>query len=1508
MSFHIVNQGSLEHLSDALRMPLSQGDFSAQVPQSARVLFNATCDSLCQDAEGWGPISAVYADFTMCFTNGVLLTSLNVLFIVLGLREIRKITAADGIKYRKNWIYYARILLVSLQLVLTVANIHQLAATGDDLKNVDFIQPVLQAFALVVGIYLHHIDYRYSKITSTVILLYWFFGTFFGVSKVLNLLWRSEYDDYFILSLFLSINSLFALLVCWIPTKPQTYHPIGKENPFDSADFFSKITFSWMTPMMKLGYNQFLTEDDLPPLPQDFKSGYISNKFEDHWKSQLQSSKPSLGWALLQTFGSQILLGGFFKAVQDILQFTQPQMLKLLIRFVNAYNSDNPEPITKGIMLVLWMFIISVTQTASLHQYFWNIFNVGMNVKSSLIATIYRKALKLSNEAKGQKASGDIVNLMSVDTQRLSDLANTGSIIWSGPFQIILCLYSLHGLLGNSMWVGVLMMLVLIPLNSSITRYMKTLQKAQMKNKDERTRVIGEILNNIRSLKLYGWEKPYKAKLNHVRNDKELENLKKMSKVQAFMSAQWSMAPFLVSCSTFAVFIWLEDKPLTTDLVFPALTLFNLLSFPLAVIPMAITAFIESQVALGRLYSFLTSEELQPDAITFVEKAKKKGDVSVEIKDGTFLWQRKPEYKIALDKVNFVAKKGELTCIVGRVGSGKSALVQSMLGDLNRINGSVAIHGDVAYVAQIPWIMNGTVKENILFGHKFDPVFYEKTIKACALTVDFAILKDGDETLVGEKGISLSGGQKARISLARAVYARADVYLFDDPLAAVDEHVAKHLVDHVLSADGLLGSKCKVLATNKISVLSISDNITLMQDGAITQQGTYDEVMNAQGSVLSQLITEYGSKKAETEVKEEEIDVDNLISSEESSQADIVDGTDALSLRRASVATLKPIRFGDDEVKGTQREHREQGKVKWDVYMDYIKACNPKYCLICFFMLIVPQFLSVVSSIWLKYWSEVNTDAGYNPHAWVYLGIYFTIGIVGAVCIMLQSIVLWQYCSIEGSKKLHSGMVDSVLRAPMQFFEATPIGRILNRFSNDIYKIDEVLARTLSQFLVNSFKVTFTMIVICYSTWQFIFLVAPLLFVYSIYQQYYMRTSRELRRLDSVTRSPIYAHFQETLTGTATIRGFGQQNRFEHINQSHVDNNMSAYFPTVNTNRWLAVRLEFIGSLIILGSAGLSIFTLKFGHITAGLVGLSVSYSLQITQSLNWIVRMTVEVETNIVAVERVKEYSQLEPEAAEIVDPRPPVTWPSQGEIIFKNYSTRYREGSDLVLKKINLTIKPHEKIGIVGRTGAGKSSLTLALYRIIEAAGGEIVIDGIPTHSIGLEDLRHKLSIIPQDSQVFEGSIRENIDPTNQFTDEQIWNALELSHLKEHILAMSDSDEGLDVKLSEGGSNLSVGQRQLMCLARALLIPSSILVLDEATAAVDVETDEIVQKTIRREFKDRTILTIAHRLNTIMDSDKIIVLEKGEVKEFDTPENLLKQKDGLFYSLVNAHDYEDE
>ncbi|KAK6201198.1 P-loop containing nucleoside triphosphate hydrolase protein [Scheffersomyces amazonensis] len=1490
------------------------------------------CNSI---GENWGPVSSTYNDLTPCFLQGILFGLSAILMITVGTYQIIHLRNKKvSISNRKSWSFYVKLLLVSIQLIFQIIlfSIH----SNDGIIKTSLATNIL---ATTIALGIHYIEQYKATIPNGVLLFYWLFQVILNLGRIVNLNLRngleSQFGTFVILS---TVNAFFILVIeITLPMKP-IYVSLVKTSPYDSANVFSRITFDWMGGLMKKGYIQYLTERDLPPLPKELKATASSEEFYKYWTNQVN---PSLFFAIAKAFGAQFMLGGVFKGLQDALAFVQPQLLRLLIKFVNDYSESvkqgEPIPLTRGFLIAVSMFIVSVVQTACLHQYFQRAFDLGMKIKSSLTAVIYNKALVLSNETKQESTTGDIVNLMSVDVQRLQDLVQNLQIIWSGPFQIFLCLYSLHGLIGNSMWAGVLIMIIMIPLNAVIARYQKKLQKTQMKNKDERSRLISEILNNIKSLKLYGWEHPYLDRLNHVRNEKELKNLKRMGIFSAFSNFTWSLAPFLVSCSTFALFVLTQkDKSLSTDLVFPALSLFNLLSFPLAVVPMVITNIVEAQVAITRLTNFLSGAELQRDAVIKAPRASKVGDVAVEIKNGTFLWSKakgEQNYKVALSNINLTAKKGHLDCIVGKVGSGKSSIVQAILGDLYKLDGEVTLHGKIAYVSQVPWIMNGTVKDNILFGHKYDAEFYQHVLKACALTVDLKILPKGDKTEVGEKGISLSGGQKARLSLARAVYARADVYLLDDPLSAVDEHVGKHLTDHVLGPNGLLKTKCRVLATNSIKVLSIADNIHLVSDGRIIEQGTYDEIFKQETSKIRQLIEEFGKKKdtsssssstkedgeGEEEVKDDvDVDLANL-----DSDSDYEVG----SLRRASDASLIPDEERDvanepeeveDEESKARKEHLEQGKVKWAVYKEYADACNPLNVVIFLVTAVVSFSINVGSNVWLKHWSEVNTEYGYNPDIAKYLGIYFLLGVGFSASSLIQNCFLWIFCTIEGSKKLHNQMAVSVLRAPMSFFETTPIGRILNRFSNDVYKIDEVLGRVFSMFFNNSIKVLLTIGVICFSTWQFIFIVGPIGILYVYYQQYYLKTSRELRRLDSVSRSPIFANFQESLIGVSIIRAYGQEDRFKFLNETRVDRNMAAYHPAINANRWLAVRLEFLGSIIILGAAGLSILTLQSGKLTAGLVGLSVSYALQITQSLNWIVRMTVEVETNIVSVERIMEYSRLVSEAPEIIESnRPSKEWPANGEIVFKNYSTKYRPELDLVLKDINLNIKPREKIGIVGRTGAGKSSITLSLFRIIEAFSGEIDIDSVQTSSIGLADLRHKLSIIPQDSQVFEGTIRSNLDPTNEYNDEQIWKALELSHLKDHVHKMYDErdksidiETPLDVKVSEGGSNLSIGQRQLMCLGRVLLkmTTSNILVLDEATAAVDVETDQILQQTIRSEFKDKTIITIAHRLNTILDSDRIIVLEKGQVAEFDSPENLLKNKESLFYSLCKQGGFVNE
>lgn len=1198
-----------------------------------------------------------------------------------------------------------------------------------------------------------------SRQPNGVVLFYWLFFIIAHAVKLRSLVARHEYIDhlpYFVcINVSLGLALLEFVLEYFVPKKQSAYDALGDEDecPYNYADIFSILTFGWMTPMMKYGYKNYLTQDDLWNLRRRDTTRVTGDCLKETWEEQLKKESPSLWIALFKAFGGPYMRGAIIKSGSDILAFVQPQLLRLLISFIDSYRRPDPQPVIRGVAIALAMFVVSVCQTSFLHQYFQRAFDTGMRVKSALTAMIYAKSLRLSNEGRSTKTTGDIVNHMAVDQQRLADLTQFGTQLISAPFQITLCMVSLYQLVGPSMFAGIGVMILMIPLNGVIARMMKKLQIIQMKNKDSRTRLMTEILNNIKSIKLYAWNTAFMNKLSHIRNDLELNTLRKIGATQSVANFTWQSTPFLVSCSTFTVFVLTSNKPLTTEIVFPALTLFNLLTFPLSILPMVITSVIESSVAVKRLMDYFTAEELQTDAVIFQDPVVHPGDESVRVRDASFTWNRHDGATV-LENIDLSARKGELSCVVGRVGAGKSSLLQSLLGDLFKTQGEVVVRGRIAYVAQAPWVMNASVRENIVFGHRWDPSFYDLTVEACALLDDFKNLPDGDQTEVGERGISLSGGQKARLTLARAVYARADIYLLDDILSAVDQHVGRHIINKVLGKTGLLSGKTRILATNAITVLKEADFIGLLRDKRIIEKGTYEQLMAMKGEIANLVRTTMvdsddegtvsGSEdlaspdssvtttilqNGETSDSDETEQPGDLVPIRGAGQNEARRRTSTVTLRRASTVSWQGPRrkLGDEEnvLKSKQtQETSQQGKVKWGVYGQYAKDSNITAVAFYLFAMMAAQTAQVVGNFWLKKWTEWNEAHGSNAQVGKFIGVYLALGLGSSLLVIVQNLILWIFCSIEASRKLHERMAFAIFRSPMSFFETTPSGRILNRFSSDIYRVDEVLARTFNMLFANSARAIFTMVVIAASTPAFLIFVIPLGYIYLSYQKYYLRTSRELKRLDSVTRSPIFAHFQESLGGISTIRAYRQENRFALENEWRMDANLRAYFPSISANRWLAVRLEFIGSIIILASAGLAIVSVASGsRLSAGMVGLAMSYALQITQSLNWIVRQTVEVETNIVSVERVLEYANLPSEAPDVIfKRRPAIGWPAQGAVEFNHYSTRYREGLDLVLKDVNLNIKPKEKIGVVGRTGAGKSSLTLALFRIIEGVEGNI------------------------------------------------------------------------------------------------------------------------------------------------------------------------------------------
>jgi ATP-binding cassette subfamily C (CFTR/MRP) protein 1 len=749
-------------------------------------------------------------------------------------------------------------------------------------------------------------------------------------------------------------------------------------------------------------------------------------------------------------------------------------------------------------------------------------------------------------------------------------------------------------------------------------------------------------------------------------------------------------------------------------------------------------------------------------------------------------------------------------------------------------------------------------------------VFYEQVLEACSLKIDLKMLSDGDQTEIGERGINLSGGQKARVSVARALYARADIYLFDDPLSSVDANVGRHLFDHVIGPKGLLKNKARLLVTHAIAYLNRVDQVIMLRDGKVELQGTYDNLMTEEGE-LYKLVREFGNQFSAEELGEEEDDdsanassfIDDAtrevmedhpasigISEEESSinqdmlrrrsserRVSLSSLLSATSHRRRSVTSSVFKHQRDKRVDGfitgqlMTIEGSAKGQVSWSVYKQYAQACSLAGVAAVLAFQCASQAAQVGSNVWLKHWSSNNTQDGANNRVWLYLSIYALIGWSTTIFAFLQTMTMWVFCAIRSAKYLHSSMLTSVIKSPMSFFDTTPLGRILNRFSKDEHTIDEVLPRNFNMYIRVLAQVIATILIIIFSTPFFLLLIIPLFFIYMSVQRYYLATSRELKRLDSIGKSPIYSHFQETIQGVSTIRAYDQQRAFIYQNQSKLDSNQRAYFPSISCNRWLAVRLETLGSIIIFGASLFAVLGVLYGpksYIDPGLVGLSVSYALSVTQALSWVIRSYCDIETNIVSVERVKEYIELPREKYEANRSCDPM-WPSKGKIEFRGYSTRYRKGLELCLKDLTFIVNSREKIGIVGRTGnklkvyyryrlltrllcnnlgAGKSSLSLALFRIIEAAKGSIVIDGIDISTLRLFDLRSRLSIIPQDPVLFAGTVRENLDPFNTHGDSEIWQALQNAHLKEFV---SNMDGKLNGIVLESGDNFSVGQRQV-------------------------------------------------------------------------------------------------
>uniref|UniRef100_A0A8C4ZUT4 ABC-type glutathione-S-conjugate transporter n=1 Tax=Gadus morhua TaxID=8049 RepID=A0A8C4ZUT4_GADMO len=1454
-------------------------------------------------------------------------------------------------------------------LALTLGEDYGASSGAGSHALVFYVNPIIYAISwMLVVLYQEGVRRREGAVDSSTLFLFWLLLVccdVFPFQTILRAALRlGEVPDIPRYSLFYASFALelVGLVLSALADVPREAAEVVKKNPEAGAAFLSRITFNWFNSMVVNGYKRPLVQEDLWELKEADSTSQIHRHFHSHMESQLgaarlryakkkSEAKPAKdprpakqngvsqdvlmmemegkkkdkkgkkgkeekvkeeenypqGWlifTIFKCFKRTLIESAFFKLLQDLLAFVSPQLLKLMISFTK--NEEAPD--WHGYMYSVLLVLVAVLQSVFLQQYFQRCFVLGMKVRTSIMAAVYKKALVVSNSSRKETTVGETVNLMSADAQRFNDIFSFIHLLWSCPLQILLAIVFLWLELGPSVLAGLAVMVLMVPINGFLATKARKLQvRSNMEHKDKRLKIMNEILNGMKILKLFAWEPSFQTQVEGIRGQ-ELQVMRKFAYLNSFSTFIFYCAPSLVSLATFGVFVAVSsENVLDAEKAFTSIALFNILRFPLTMLPMLIAIMVQTAVSKKRLEKFLGGDDLDPDIV----RHDSSFNTAVSICDGTFTWEK--EVDPVLKNISLDVGRGKLVAVVGAVGSGKSSLISAILGELHSVKGFVNLQGSVAYVPQQAWIQNATLRDNILFGGPHDSDRFQGVLDACALGPDLELLPGRDLTEIGEKGINLSGGQKQRISLARAAYSHSDIYLLDDPLSAVDSHVGKHLFREVIGPKGLLKDKTRILVTHGVSFLPYVDEIVVLVEGAVSEVGSYQSLRATKGA-FSEFLDTYAKEENREQGPAAGV---CEVSGGEDLQADcapedVVTGTlkregsirrslrSQGSVRLRSNSSSPKKELATDLKKGQrliEKETMETGQVKFSMYLQYLRAVGWGYSSMMFLMYLVQNVAFIGQNLWLSDWTTDSVDYFNMTYPAskrdTRVGVFGALGVAQGLFVFLGTLFMAEG-SVLASSILHSRLLHTILRVPMVFFDTTPTGRVVNRFAKDIFTVDEALPQCFRSWILCLLGVVGTLFVICLTTPTFAVVIIPLAVVYYFVQRFYVGTSRQLRRLDSVSRSPIYSHFGETVAGLSVIRAYGHQERFLKHNETTMDENIKSVYPWIVSNRWLAIRLEFLGNLVVFFSALFAVIARK--KLDSGLVGLSISYSLNVTQTLNWLVRMTSELETNIVAVERVSEYSELQTEAEWASETQPPGTWPDAGRLQFDNYKVRYRPELDLVLNGISCDISSTEKIGIVGRTGAGKSSLTNCLFRIIEAAEGRILIDGIDISKIGLHDLRNRLTIIPQDPVLFSGSLRMNLDPFENFSDQEIWIALELSHLKEYVAGL---EKGLQYEVSEGGENLSVGQRQLLCLGRALLRKSRILILDEATAAVDLETDDLIQTTIRKEFSHCTVLTIAHRLQSIMDSSRVMVLDAGRIVEFDSPENLL-EKQGYFYAMT--------
>uniref|UniRef100_A0A5S6R3S5 Uncharacterized protein n=1 Tax=Trichuris muris TaxID=70415 RepID=A0A5S6R3S5_TRIMR len=1299
-------------------------------------------------------------------------------------------------------------------------------------------------------------------------------------------------------------------------------------NPEGRASLPSRLLFWFITPLIRLGYKRPLELEDLYEVLPENDAASLTDNLTKHWKVELENAKssgrpPKLLRAVYAMEKRRFWTLGWMLLAEEIVRVLQPFFMGRVIRF---FHADGGQTLATTCIFAAALSLCSFFFAMCHHRYFYRMQAIGMQMRIACSGLIYAKLLTIDSAALRRVTVGHVVNLISNDVSRCDQVVLFLHYFWAAPFSLIALMIILYFEMSSSCFAGFGVLLIMIPIQVGIGRRMGNYRRKVAAKSDKRIGIMNEILNAVRVIKMYAWEYPFMSLVREARAE-EMQQLRRHALCQAIVIGSYYVTGRIALLGALAAYV-LTNKAITSEVVFVGAAMFNAARLTLSLyLPFAVQNFLELSVTLNRIQKFLLLPDKAESCAQITNDLNEKQKPGmVSMKSVSASWDQ--DVKDHIVSVTFTVHPGQFLAIVGPLGSGKSMVLQTILREVVHNKGEVVVTGLVAYVPQEAWLFPGTIRQNVLFGMEMDVDRYRNALNVSSLVRDLSRLPRGDLTLIGDKGTTLSGGQKARINLARAVYRDADIYLLDDPLSAVDTAVGKSIFESCLL--GHLKDKTRILVTHQLQYLKSADSILVLKEGVQVGYGTYEQLVTT-GDQFTHILREtelsyhgmvHTASESLSEGNEENEELDNF---------EILPDQSHFTERNAPVAyfrhsgvigkgeeshkLLEPkVQFqeannavngvlpsaGHDGAFSVFDEYTGSKGVSYKTYLTYLRQIgHPCILLALFSMAVLVQGFYTFCDWWLRQWSNeedihafiqmypmnvtiaddkkkgLSFFTGYDSvkHLKIWAGMVTSLLLIS----VLQAIIL-RFSLLRAAFRLHSRMFQHVIRSSIVFFDCNPIGRILNRFSKDTNVMDELLAFVFFDFFLGSLVlISYILVNGLLNPWLFLVL-APLLLAFGFLRNYYMRSARALKRLEAAVRSPLYSHFSATINGLAVIRAFNVEQKVDNNYLYHQNVHSTTWSAFLATSRLFSVCVDCLSAVYVTLVAFVSILTASDAVAEPGTVGLSLFYASSLTGFLQFMLRQSTEVENMMVSVERIIEYGKL-PEEASL------------------NVSLRYTADSPYILRNLSFTLKPGEKLGLVGRTGAGKSSVITALFRLVEPEG-HIYIDDFDISTIGLHELRKKISIIPQDPILFLGSLRQNLDPFTEYSDAEIWNALEQVRLKSVVTSLNN---GLEAHTHEGGQNFSVGQRQLICLARALLRKNKILVLDEATANVDLNTDALIQETIRVEFKECSVLTIAHRLNTVMDCDRVIVLHEGQLVEYDEPAILLRHSNSMFAELVS-------